>query len=457
MVIEEIEKLIKNPRESLSVEIKNWVDLDNPRHQAKIIKTLLALRNYNGGLMIFGFNDVTLDQEPDAPENIEALFHTDKIQSWITKFSSESFEVGFVFPERDGIKHPVLIVPAGVKTIVASKADLFDDSSGQKLINANEVYVRSLHANNTPSTTKATSKDWNNIIEICFDNREADIGNFLRRHLSGLNIEEIITALGESSIRKEDEVDEFYSYSLSRYHEVVSERNLELPPHGSWSCAMVVAGEIPEFRPNEEFLRMIYSNNPQYTGWPVWLDSRGFKDNSHPYLYNKAWEAMVVSLERGWGDQIDFFRFDPTGKFFLIRALEDDIGGGDNQPKPLAELDFGLAILRTAETIAVGISIAKAMGCKPEETTLTFKFAWNGLNGRELSSWANRGRFVSIDRKAYQDEVQITIDIPLDIPSSRISEFVKKVIDPLFELFDGFEISQSVVDDLTNRLLERRL
>jgi len=456
-VLDEIEKIIKNPRESLSIEIKNWVDLDNSGHKAKIIKTLLALRNFNGGLMIFGFNNKTLEQETDAPENPEAVFHVDKIQSWVTKYSSDPFEVGFYFAEREGLLHPVLIVPSGVKNIVACKSDLIDDKTGDKLISAHDVFIRSLLSNNTPSTTKPTWKDWHSVTDVCFDNREADIGNFLRRHLSGSNIEEIISAIGTPNKKKDEVVDEFYNYSLSRYHYVIEEKKLELPEHGSWACAMVISGEIPAFRPNEAFLDMIYASNPQYTGWPVWLNSRGFKSHSHPYQYDKAWEAILVSLEREWGDHIDFFRFDPKGKFFIVRSLEDDIGGGNRQPKPLTKLDFGLAILRSAETIAVGISFAKAMGCNLEETSLFYKFGWSKLKGRELSSWANQGRYIATDRIAYQDEVQAIIEVPLDIPSSRIGEYVKRIVDPLFEVFNGYEISQTIVDDLTSRLLERRL
>jgi hypothetical protein len=37
------------------------------------------------------------------------------------------------------------------------------------------VYFRSLASNGTPSATEARPSDWADIIEICFDNREADV------------------------------------------------------------------------------------------------------------------------------------------------------------------------------------------------------------------------------------------------------------------------------------------
>lgn len=51
---------LEQPRESLAVEIKSWLDLSNPQHQAKIIKTAIALRNNNGGYMILGCDNSLL-------------------------------------------------------------------------------------------------------------------------------------------------------------------------------------------------------------------------------------------------------------------------------------------------------------------------------------------------------------------------------------------------------------
>lgn len=193
-VSDEIRRLIEQPRESLAVEIKPWLDLINPQHQGKIIKTAIALRNNNGGYMILGFVN-SLKPAANPPADVIDAYHPDKIQGLISKYSSDSFEVGVEYPEKDGIKYPVLIVPDGVKNIVTAKADLKDEK-GELLIATHDVYIRSLRSNNTPSTTRPTWRDWPNIVQILFDNREADIGNFLRRHLSGGALESLRMILG---------------------------------------------------------------------------------------------------------------------------------------------------------------------------------------------------------------------------------------------------------------------
>ncbi len=96
------------------------------------------------------------------------------------------------------------------------------------------------------------------------------------------------------------------------------------------------------------------------------------------------------------------------------------------------------------------------MRCEPEKTQLGFAFKWAKLRERELVSWVNPNRNMWPGRFAYQDEVVSTVQIPLDTPLSALSEFVFQVTEPLFQVFDGFTLSKSVVEDLTNKLIERK-
>lgn len=458
-----IKQLIERPSESLSVEIKRWIDPDKPEGVAKIVRASLALRNHDGGYLVIGFNNDTFKPcTENMPADIKIAFHIDKIQGMVSKYSSEPFEISVEFPERDGQCYPVIIIPPGVKTPVAVKSDLI--ISGTKIISTDDVYVRSLQANNIPSTTKAIWKDWPKIVEICFDNREADIGRFLRRHLSGVTPEimrEFASSITEGTgpeYTTEDLVRRYLHKSEERYKEVVKEKDVKLPEHGSWEVALLIMGDIPEHKANKEFLNLLDSSNPNYTGWPVWLISSNFSDRTaHPYVVNGVWETLIVSINTDWIDHVDFMILDPKGKFYLRRPLTDDIAGTDRSPAPLTELDFGLPIIRSAEAIAVGIVYAKAMGCNSENTLLAYAFRWKRLQGRELSYWAQPGRYISPERRAYQDEVEVSIIVPLETPLSALHTFVNQVVQPLYNVFDGFSLGENVVEELTQGLIERRM
>lgn len=455
------QQLVDRPSESLAVELKRWIDPDKPEGIAKIVRAALALRNHNGGFLVIGFdNDTSQPDLAHGPQDAKAAFQIDKLQGYIAKFASEPFEIAVEFPMRDGQPYPVIAIPPGVRTPVVSKADLKGPNG--TLISTGDVFIRSLRANNTASTTKPRWNDWPQIIEICFENREADIGRFLRRHLGGTNPTEFLSALqtaGQPVATPLDQLRGILQEGSERFAQIVKERKVQLPKHGSWEVAMVVVGRVPAHEANTAFLNLLDSSNPDYTGWPIWLDSRGFADKrGRPYVMENAWEAFISSLESDWGsDHLDFMRLDPRGRFYLRRALQDDMVRHDRGPPPLTQLDFALSILRTAEAIAVGLAFAKAMGCDPEKTLLAYAFRWSGLRGRTLTSWANPERHLSVANKAYQDVVESVVDVPLDTPLSALDEYVGRVIARLFAVFNGFAISKSVVEDLTRRVVERRL
>jgi hypothetical protein len=153
-----IQALVQRPGESLAIEIKRWIDPDQPEGKCILVKAALALRNYGGGYIVIGFDNDSL--EPDrnnVPPDVKALFHIDKIQGLISKYASELFEVTVEFPERDGQPYPVIVIPPGVKTPVAVKSDL-RIGNAPPILRTDSIYIRSLNANNTPSSTIATWK-----------------------------------------------------------------------------------------------------------------------------------------------------------------------------------------------------------------------------------------------------------------------------------------------------------
>jgi hypothetical protein len=60
---DQLRNLLRNPRESLDVEIKPWLDPTKPEDIAKIAKACIAFRNHDGGCLQIGFTD---DCKPDV-------------------------------------------------------------------------------------------------------------------------------------------------------------------------------------------------------------------------------------------------------------------------------------------------------------------------------------------------------------------------------------------------------
>jgi hypothetical protein len=89
----------------------------------------------------------------------------------------------------------------------------------------------------------------------------------------------------------------------------------------AWFAPGTPEGQAPA-RPNLQLLGTLLSSNPNYTGWPVWLDSRNFGDQTaRPYLANEVWEAFIARFGSGSSDHLDFWRLSPAGEFYLYRAF----------------------------------------------------------------------------------------------------------------------------------------
>lgn len=391
-----IEDLVARPSESLNVEIKRWITTNDANGIAKLVRAVLALRNRNGGYIVVGFDDKTLKPDiENEPANVCEAFHGDRIQGLISRYASELFEVGVAFASREGREYPVIVVPEGVRSPVAAKAALQDEKK-KLLLREGEVFFRTLAANGTPSTALARPRDWPEIVEICFNNREADVGRFLRRQLAGHDVASILAAVNDLGLYRpapslRDRAEVLLNDGQERFNKATAERSLNdderaVVDSGSWQVGLVIDPAHDDRLPDQIFFRTIASSNPQYTGWPIWLDSSGFRDQSAaPIVKDKAWEALIVSLDE-WSRHVDFLRLDPMGQFYLWRNLPDDVS---DHVKPGKALDPIVVILRVAEAIAVGLAFAKALGWETEKTRLGFAFRWTKLKGRALIAWAN--------------------------------------------------------------------
>lgn len=479
---EYIDGLVRDLRERLSIEVKGWIDPGSDAGQAKIVRGCIALRNQDGGFFVVGFEDGTW--QPDlvnAPADVRAEWDGDHIQGLIGRHASEPFEVHLLFAKRDGLEYPVLEVEAGVRSPVAAKKEIPNPDpkkSDKPLVRLHTVYARTLRSSGRVSSSEIHHADWPDMARRCSDNRESEIGAFLRRQLRGAEIGTLARAASavHGSLpppRPPPAVlaEELRRDGYERFQQEKQRRNLlYLPRHGSWEAAVVLEGKFNPPNLDVKLLNLINASNPRYTGWPLWIDSRGFvtedgtpDEEAGPYTFGGGWEAFVTNLMTGgMRRNLDFWRIEPAGRFYLYRAFPDDLATSPRAPEPMAELDFVLPVLHIAQEMAVAVAFAKAMGVSPEGTTLHHAFRWDGLGGRELSAWARS----SADSASYgqiepgyvsrQRYAESFVSVPLDARASVLGRYVREATAPLYSTFSGFAPEPGFVEDLTDRLLSRR-
>lgn len=174
---------LENIRETLDTEIKGWLDPEDPTDQARIARSCIALRNHGGGILIIGFDDNPVTAQPyNLTKPIEEAYHADTIQRCVAKYAKPQFDVTIDYEEKAGQKHPIITIPTGVEFPVINKS-----ADGSIFKRQNTVITRVVSSNNTVSSSEPqTAEDWNRLIQTCFDNREANIGQFFRRHIGAI-------------------------------------------------------------------------------------------------------------------------------------------------------------------------------------------------------------------------------------------------------------------------------
>lgn len=427
-----------------------------------IAKSLMALRNQDGGFLVIGFDDNGSPQPPKDGLNVRQSFHFDKIQEIASRYASKTFSIEVHFRKRDGVDHPVIQVESGIKTPVACKTDLLDGK--KKKLSADDIYVRTLNSNGIASSSKIPWKDLDELVERCFQNREADHVAFLAkliRSLSKSERENLLSVMGQQSQVEKKSQGEVETRILDngqhRFFEVAKKRNTDVSGLAFLEGALKIEGPLRKQRASEEFLQFLNSANPSLTGWPIWLVSKSFSNElASSYTYQNTWEQFI-EVPGIVGRHLDFMIFSPKGEFYFRRALEDDTHRRQTTANSQSTVDPIIQLVRIAEALAVGRAFGSVLGDPPDSVKLLFAFRWSGLEGRKLIGWTSPQFDVGTNTPSHQDSVLSFVDLSISASEQEITEKTKEAIDPLTTAFGGYELHRSFIQAQVTRLLQRKL
>jgi hypothetical protein len=484
---EVLRSIVRSASETLQVEKKSWLNLELADDRAKIARALLALRNRNGGQLVFGVDDRTLVPLTDGrPNNVRIAYHADKIQELVKAFGRPPFPVEVEFVVVENAEHPVLVVPPGVRfPVICKQKHPQSATAGDALIlRENAVYVRSVNNGRVESIEPRSPEDWNELIEICFDNREADVGRFLRRHLGSMIGELGLAPVGiqqptpaptipatppdspplagppasrqvsrspmvvliEGAKRFEVRLGEL----RSRYH--IS----YVPKYPAWrECAIVFEGQVKPLV-GQHLLEAVFPRHPHLSGWPLWIDSRSLGlDSGKPYPRDMGWEASILMENEAFATHplLDFWRIDPRGEFYHRRSLEDDLWPRIPNEDRGVTFDIINGIKRVAEALATVQAIAPGILLNPDAATMRAAFRWTNLRGRRLVAIGS-GRDFWAPTAANDDVAVSEVELPVATAREALATYVSKTVMPLFATF-GYQVPERAIEELTNETLSK--
>jgi hypothetical protein len=467
MTPEQILSLVTSPRETLETEYKPWIDMDIPEGQAVLVLACLALRNYGGGCLVIGFRDRAgqLQALPAPPYAIREKFSGDAVARLVGKYSLSPFETVVHLVPHDRVEHPVIEVAADIRVPAVTKESI-EKAPAATLLKKDAVYTRTLDSNNTPSSAIASKDDWEKIMRICGENRETDIGSFMRRHLTSEHLAQLRSLFMNPQpglVLSGDAISRSLLDSGAHAFETTAEQ-ITMPDHGAFEVGLFFSVPNDKFKegPSKQFLNLLTSVNPNYwNGWPLWLNATSVVHQEvKPKPVGDQWMAALILLDPAkWTSQsIDFWTASSRGFFYHRRGFwEDHLSppGILRYPsEPMTLLDAVLQVTFVAEALIVGQAFARAMGCSDTEK-LDFSFRWTQLHARTLGSPIKPSRLFLEQHRSTDNQAPGGCFLPLDTAPSAVFQYVQQATKTLFHRFDGFELPanwlQRTVDDFLAR------
>lgn len=452
--------------ESLSTEVKDWIDPRTLHGKATIVKACIALYNHGGGVLRIGFDKhsgapVKCSLEGDVP----IIFAADLLQKTVSEYCSDRIPLQLEYKLIDGCYYPIVTVPGGVKRPVSSTKSITVTETGKMVLADNRVYIRTVDSNDVFSSSEPRSpRDWEDLVARCADNRDADVAKFIRRHFTQEDIGQLRELIlgegsgGESRLFAHEQYafrdhgDDYMADGYMRLQQAMERNPIELPHYGFFEVAAFISGNLPSHTADDQLYRRLMAVNPGLTGFPAWLDTRHSRGN-HEWakVVHNAWETFLYDK----GDRVHFGVFYEKNAFYQLRSYQEDTQEWALNA-PAGVIAFQLQIRNVAEVIFTLLRFTEALRGDVVPFSIVLKIRWSKLKGRKLINLAPRGTAILLTGPAEQDEVVTAVSLPWDLPADAIHNYVGGLTKDLFKIFDGKSVAPEVVAQYTNELIHRQ-
>lgn len=436
---EELQPLLREPREDLATEYKNWLDLDKNEDKAVLAKAAIALANHGGGFIILGFEDQGHQLVPVArPASIPEVSQ-DAVNGVIRRFASLEFhcDVHNVPHPIGQVIYPVIVVPGNMTEPIMSKRDCVG------VIAQSRCYIRKPGPR---SEEPQTVDEWRALLRRCVLAGREDMLEAIRSIVSGRvdpaplppNAQEELHAFCEAARAR-----------WSKLVECLPEGAQERFPHGFYEMgfSLVGARSVPNL--TELQTRLDSARRLKLTGWSAFLRLTTPEWAPYPHEdFVEAWVGRPAARQQNLKDAAysDFWRASREGKLYTIRGYtEDSIA---DRIAPGKAIDITLPVWRVGEGVLFAARLAEAF---EEVEAIAVECRFTGLDGRYVTS-LDSSRAVFNDRFSRTSEVTLAGRATPDQIRDNLTEFMHQLLTPLYERFDFLPLSSELVDTELVRL-----
>jgi hypothetical protein len=435
----DLDDLINEPRETLDVEVKEWLDLHDNDHKAIVAKEIIALANHGGGVLVIGFEeqeDGTFKTASGRPSDLQA-WSQDNIQSIVARYVDPGVQCRVHHRARGDApeKYPIIAVPGGHRVPIRAKAGSPD---GKKLA-AHRIYIR---RPGPASEEPKTAEEWDRFFERCLQNRRGELLEAMRSIMAG-----VIPNAAAPTPTRLDQLKEFEQNAITRWERLTSQIPAGLPPtlpHGHYDLAIAIDGEFDhQSLPNLRNTIQLAVRN--HSGWPAFVNLSRAPYRPAPIDgVIECWIGLDSDGSHDVPGHHEFWRISPDGLLFTRRGYPED-GGGKDDARPGSSFDITTPTWRIGEAILQAFYVAQAL--KAVDAGLVLRANWTKLAGRVLASRGNPRRSLYNTFQAHQDSYHATATVPVGSLPDALPEVTFAMLAPLYELFDFFSLPKRLVEE----------
>jgi hypothetical protein len=177
-------------------------------------------------------------------------------------------------------------------------------------------------------------------------------------------------------------------------------------------------------------------------GWPIAI-TLDHRDEHRPRPFADGIRAEISIAEESLTGRksYDYWAARRSGDFYLLQSLFEDMRGEKL-------MFFNTRIVRVTEALMFASNLYANLGASPE-ANLSFRVAHRGLAGRTLTS-AGGNRHV-FPRISHESTCEAEIVVALGKMRETLVEDVRRLVEPLFMLFEFQEFNESIYTDIVRR------
>jgi hypothetical protein len=454
---DDLADLVDNPRETLDVEVKGWLDLDDLLARANVARHISALANYGGGYLVFGFSD-DLKRDENRPHSLER-FNRDVFSSIVKKYLTPTLQCEVtVVTASDGANFPVVRVPSHGTIPICARADGPSNEKGRPQgIQKGIHYVRKDGPESAPI---ASPEDWAAVIRRCLvKDRER-----LLSDIAGL-----VVPVSSKSPSTAEQTATWHRDGERRFLEVLSQTqgfHWQVPLERNRSqLSYLIAADKSDVLDTGRLQQVLDDVNREVrstvsTGWSMFYPFTRpeisptirpeFGDGTGPDVM----ETTLIAARDFDTSLPDFWRVSPDGRATIFRAYREDRRRTSGSVLPKAGTWLSpITVLR--ETAEIAAHARAMLPYFPTATHVQFRCTWAGLMDRELQDfnpeiyWGH-GKICRTDTRTVEGEWT-----PAQLTAS-LWVVVAELACPVLRLFGFSDCSPAFVQKVAHRFITYR-